>query len=145
MSDIDNVEQLRLWFRTCPIIVKSKKFGVDYLSEKPTEYAIYAVPSGLKYHENILGERVPDDTQTQNFIFATKEPYGSDIQQNLENLKFMQDVLAWILKQNAEQNFPAWEGGSVRSIVPTLTGFPSQVGSNTAKYQIQLTITYRRD
>lgn len=144
MSDVNNAEQLRLWFRECPTISKAKRFGVDYTSEKPTEYAIYSVPSGLKYHENILGERVPNDIQTQNFIFASKEPYGRDVAQNLANLKFYQDTVEWIQLQNAEQNFPLWDGGVIRSIVPTLTAYPSQVGSDAAKYQIQLTITYRR-
>ena len=144
MSDISSIEQLRLWFRECPALLKSKKFGVDYMSDKPTEYALYAVPSGLKYHENILGERIPDDIQTQNFIFATKAPYGEDTQQNILNLTTLQDVLEWIQSQNAEQNFPQWDEGEIRSIVPTLTGHASQVGANVAQYQIQLTITYRR-
>ena len=143
MSDVNNVEQLRLWFRECPAISKQKRFGVDYVSESPTEYAIYAVPSALKYHENILGERMLDDIQTQNFIFASKEPYGQDILQNLQNLKFYQDVLEWIQAQNAAQSFPEWDEGRIRSIVPTLTAHVSQVGSNTAKYQIQLAIQYK--
>ena len=146
MSDtsINNTEQLRAWFRTCPAILKGNRFRVDYVAENPTEYAIYAVPSTLRYHENILGEEVPDDDQTQNFIFASKEPYGSDIQQNLANLGFHQEVVSWILEQNAAKNFPAWDGGHIKSIVPTLTGYPAQVGSDAAKYQIQLKIEYRR-
>ena len=143
MSDVNNVEQLRLWFRECPAISKQKRFGVDYVSESPTEYAIYAVPSALKYHENILGERMLDDIQTQNFIFASKEPYGQDVLQNLQNLKFHQDVVEWIQEQNAAQSFPEWDAGRSRSIVPTLTAHVSQVGSNTAKYQIQLAIQYK--
>lgn len=141
---VNNTEKLRDWFRTCPAILKGNRFRIDYVAEKPTEYAIYAVPSTLKYHENILGEEVPDEIQTQNFIFASKEHYGADIQQNLANLGFHQAIVDWILEQNAERNFPVWDGGRIKSIVPTLTGAPVQVGSNAAKYQIQLKITYRR-
>ncbi len=144
MSDINNTEQLRMWFRECPVILKGNRFRVDYVAESPTEYAVYAVPSTLRYHENILGEEVPDDIQTQNFIFASKEPYGADIKQNLANLGFHQAVVEWILEQNAARNFPTWSGGVIKSIVPTLTGYPAQVGSSAAKYQIQLKITYRR-
>lgn len=141
---VNNTEKLRDWFRTCPAILRGNRFRIDYVAEKPTEYAIYAVPSTLKYHENILGEEIPDDVQTQNFIFASKEPYGADIKQNLANLGFHQAIVDWILEQNAERNFPDWDGGRIKSIVPTLTGAPVQVGSNAAKYQIQLKITYRR-
>ena len=142
---VNNTEAMRDWFRTCPAIQRGNHFRVDYVAEKPTEYAIYAVPSSLRYHENILGEEVLDDIQTQNFIFASKEHYGADIVQNLANLGFHQDVMEWILEQNAARNFPKWEGGRIRSIVPTLTAYPAQVGSSAAKYQIQLRVTYRRD
>lgn len=144
MSDVNNTAQLRNWFRTCPAIISGNRFRVDYVAESPTEYAIYAVPSTLRYHENILGEEVLDDIQTQNFIFASKEHYGADIQQNLANLGFHQSVLEWILEQNEARNFPEWSGGTIKSIVPTLTAYPAQVGSDAAKYQIQLKITYRR-
>lgn len=144
MSDVNNAEALRTWFRTCPAIISSNRFRVDYVAENPTEYAIFAVPSALKYHSNILGEEIPDDIQTQNFIFASKEVYGGDIQQNLANLEFYQDIANWILEQNTDRNFPEWDGGIVKSIIPTLTAYPAQVGSNAAKYQIQLKITYRR-
>lgn len=144
MSDVNNTEALRTWFRTCPKISGNKRFGVDYLAEKPTEYAIYASPSTLRYHENILGEDVLDDIQTQNFIFASKEPFGADAQQNAANLMFYQGIVDWILTQNEARSFPDWSGGRVKSIVPTLTAYPAQVGSNAAKYQIQLRVTYRR-
>lgn len=139
----NNTELLRDWFRTCPLLAPDNRFRVDYVAENPTEYAIYAVPSSLKYTENILGEEVLNPIQTQNFIFASKENYGADIQQNLKNLGFHQDVMNWILEQNNARNFPQWSGGVVKSIVPTLTGYPAQVGSSAAKYQIQLKVTYR--
>ena len=144
MSDVNNTEKLRDWFRACPAIKRGNRFRVDYVAEKPTEYAIYAVPSTLRYTENILGEEILADTQTQNFIFASKEVYGADIEQNIANLKFHQDVTEWIIEQNELRNFPLWNKGHVTSIVPTLTAYPAQVGSSAAKYQIQIRITYRR-
>jgi hypothetical protein len=144
LQDLNNTEQLREWFRTCPALQRGSRFRVDYLAEGPTEYAIYAVPSTLIYHENIWGEEILADIQTQNYIFASKETYGADIQQNLANLGFYDAVIAWILEQNAARNFPEISGGRVKSIVPTLTAYPAQIGSNAAKYQIQLKMTYRR-
>lgn len=140
---INNTESLRNWFRSCPVIAKGNHFGVDYMAENPTEYAIFSVPSVLGYHRNVLGEDILDDIQVQNFIFASKEAYGADAQQNLLNLGFYQSVIDWVLEQNAARSFPAWDGGRIKSIVPTLTGAPVQVGSSIAKYQIQLKVTYR--
>ena len=144
MPDVNNTEKIRDWFRTCPVILDTNRFHVDYLSESPTEYAIYASPSTIKYHENVLGEEIPDDIQTLNFVFASKESYGADVQQNLANMGFYDDVVAWIIERNSARNFPVINGGRVKSIVPTLTAYPAQIGSDSAKYQIQLRMTYKR-
>ncbi len=144
MPEVNNAEQLRTWFRTCPVLAAGVRFGADYVAGKSDEYAIYSVPSALKYHENILGEEVLDDNQTQNFIFVAELPYGADTRQNLANLGFMQAIADWILRQNAQRDFPAWSGGRIKSLLPILTGAPVQVGTDSAKYQIQLKINYRR-
>lgn len=143
--DVNNAEQLRQWFRACPAIVESYRFRMDFLAENPTEYSIYSVPSQLNYRENVLGEEVPEDIQTINYIFASKESYGSDVEQNLANLGFYDEIVLWILEQNAKRNFPQINEGRVKSIVPTLTAYPVEVGSDVARYQIQIRITYRRN
>lgn len=145
MPELNNTEQIRAWFRSCPALKSTNRFRVDYLAENPTEYAIYASPSQISYHENVLGEEVPNDIQSLNFIFASKESYGADVQQNLANMGFYDEVCAWVLEQNERRNFPAIQGGHVKSIVPTLTAFPAEVGSDAAKYQIQIRLTYRRN
>lgn len=142
--ETNNLEALRAWFRTCPMIEKTSYFRADFLGADAVEYAVFSVPSSLSYHENIIGEEVLDDIQTQNFIFASKEHYGADTRQNLDNLGFFQQITTWILAKNGEHDFPDWDGGTVKSIVPTLTAYPSQVGSNVAKYQIQIRVTYKR-
>lgn len=140
-----NAEHLRNWFRGCPALAPGSRFRMDYLAENPTEYALYAVPSQINYRENVLGEEIPLDIQTINYIFASKESYGADVQQNLANLGFYDTVVQWILDQNAQRNFPNFNDGRIKSIVPTLTAYPIQIGSDAAKYQIQLRITYRRN
>nr|WP_325297912.1 hypothetical protein [uncultured Dysosmobacter sp.] len=143
--ELNNAEQLRKWFRSCPAISDANRFRMDYLSESPTEYALYAVPSQLSYHQNVLGEEIPNDIQSVNFIFASKESYGADVEQNLANLGFYDEIVAWVLEQNAKRNFPTINEGKIRSIVPTLTAYPIEIGSSAARYQIQLRITYRRN
>lgn len=144
MAETNNVGNLREWFRTCPAISKKNRFRADYISDTPTEYSLFTSPSTLRSHENILGETVLDDIQVENFILASKEPYGPDVQQNLANLVFFQDVMNWMVEQNNIGNLPNWDGGTVRSVMPTITAYPAQAGTNIAKYQIQIQITYRR-
>lgn len=146
MSELSksNAEYLRQWLRTCPFIPATKKTGIDYLSDTPTEYSVYASPSTLRYRENIWGEEILEDNQEENFIFAAREVYGPEASQNGQNLLFFAQVCAWIIEQNNLRNFPEWNQGTVKSIVPTLTAYPIAIGSNAARYQIQLKVTYRR-
>ena len=144
MSDVNTVENLRAWLRQCPSIAQTHRFGVDYLRSSVGEYALYAVPSTIATHENVLGEEVPNSVQTQNYTFASRNPFGADSVQNLENLAFYQEVIDWIIQQNAVKNFPEIAEGKVRSIVPTLTGFAADAGDDTAMYQIQIKMTYKR-
>lgn len=145
MSETNNAQALRDWFRGCPALATGVRFRQDYLAEGPTEYAIFSVPSTLSTKENILGQTVLMDIQTENFVFASKEPYGADTRQNLENLAFYQAVMEWIVAQNNAGNFPEWSGGIVKSILPSITASPVQVGAAAAKYQIQIKVTYRRN
>lgn len=141
----NNYENLRKWFRGCPALSDSNRFRIDYLSENPTEYALYAVPTAIDYRENVLGEHIPKREQSLNFIFASKEQFGADVQQNLANLGFYDAVVNWIITQNASRNFPTLNEGTVTSIVPTLTQYVAEAGSDNAKYQIQLRLTYKRN
>lgn len=143
MPEVNNAGKLREWLRTCPSIAKSKYFGADYIGDNATEYSVISVPSALRYRENILGNRTLLTSQEQNFIFAAKVPYGSDIQQNLANLGFFQDVANWIADQNKVNNFPEWDGGTITAIECTNTGAPVQTGSDAARYQFQIKVTYK--
>lgn len=144
MPDLNNTEQLRKWFRKCPVLQPENRFRVNYLDDEATEYAIYSTPSTILYRENVLGEEVPRDIQTLNFIFASKEAYGADVEQNLESLGFYQAVTDWILEKNAARDFPEINEGEVKSIVPTLTPYVVNADADVARYQIQIKMVYKR-
>lgn len=144
MPTVNNIEHLRKWFRACPALSRENHFRVDYLAEEATEYALYAVPSTVRFHENVLGEHVPNDIQTLDFIFASKENFGANELQNIANYGFYQDVTDWIINQNSLRDLPEINEGRVLSIVPTLTPYVAIPGTNSAKYQIQIKLTYRR-
>ena len=139
---VNNAASLRAWLRGCPEIERARLFGADYLADEES-YSLDVVPTALRYRENILGEMTLRETQEQNFVFASRDPYGADLQQNLSNLAFFQAVAAWIIAQNNARSFPEWEGGKVTAIVPTLSAYPIVMGSAFARYQIQIKVTYR--
>ena len=142
MPETNNTGALRAWLRGCPAIQRARSFGVDYLAESGS-YSLDATPTALRYRENILGDMVLRERQEQNFVFASREPYGDAFQQNLDNLGVMQDVVAWIIDRNNARDYPDWQGGEVTAIVPTLSAYPISMGSASARYQIQIKVTYR--
>ena len=141
-TTVNNASALRTWLRTCPAIERTRKFGADYLADEES-YSLDVTPTPLRYRENILGVMVLQEKQEQNFVFASRDPYGAEYQQNLDNLAFFQSVSAWIIVQNNARNFPSWNGGTVVAIVPTLNAYPITMGSAYARYQIQIKVTYK--
>lgn len=138
------VDAIRNWFRECPEIQKGNRFGIDYLSADPTEYAIYMSPSSLKSFVDITGEVLVSSMQELTFTFASREKYTPDVLQALANHGFYDSVISWIIAQNKERNFPDIPDGSVISIMPNTTQYLFEAGSNTGRYQITCNLKYRR-
>lgn len=145
MPEINNLGSIRAWLRTCPGIARTVPFGADYLADDPNKYALVSVPSTRDTTENILGELVELPTQTQNFILAYRAPYGDEVEQNLSNLAFFQNVERWIKEQSAAGNMPAWDGGTIKYIVPTISPVIMEMEADTARYQIQIAVTYQTE
>ena len=143
MPDVNNIENLRAWFRSCPALSAQSPFRVDYLSEEPVEYSLFSLPSTIAYHENVLGELIPNEKQKMQFVFASNESWSADIRQNVLNFGFYQDVTRWIMEQNAACIFPRIDNGRVLSIVPTLSQYVAAPGTDSARYQIQIEVTYK--
>ena len=137
------IEAVRAWFRTCPLL-NGERVGVNYIGERATSFAVIASPSSITTHQNVLGEDIPDDEQQLNFSFAATDSYGADIEVNAAVQKLYDDIVQWVLDQNAAHRFPELHVGKCKSVIPTLTAYPSQVGADTAVYRIQLKLIYRR-
>ena len=144
-SNTSAAQALWSWIRRCPQLRQGAKVGVDYLADTATEYAIYAIPSQIRTRENVLGEITPAARQTQSFYIASKEPYGADARQTMQNQEFYEKIVEWIWEQNRRRNLPELPGGKVIAVSPTLTTLIADAGSDVAKYQIQIQLTYRRD
>ena len=144
MPELNTAESLRQWLRKCPAIQNIHRFGVDFLGQDPTQYAIYSVPTQMDYKTDILGGVYLAPVQELNYIFACRQPFSMDILQNLENLGFFDQVMRWIYQQNTAGNFPEISEGRVVSVMPTLSPYVFEAGAKSGRYQIQLKLTYRR-
>lgn len=141
-SITNNLGSVRAWLRACPAFAQDAYFGADFLKDAPELFALVSVPSTLAIRENVLGDTELEPRQVQNFILAYRAPYGAPVQQNLDNLQLFQQVAAWIWQQNAAHSFPAWDGGAITAIVPTITPVIMEAGVATARYHMQIRVNY---
>lgn len=134
------IKALRDYISQCPYLYEfNKGINVDYLDNDSTTYSIEEVPC-----EPIIKRYINGDTKRQyDFIFASRESYGADVFQNIENSGFYEDFSSWIEEESSKGNLPSLEGNreSLEIRVST-TGYAFQTDDNSARYQIQLKLIY---
>ena len=143
MADIDNMASLRQWLRRCPSVAQSDFVGVDFLMDNPDKFALSSAPSVLRQKENIVGRMRLLPVQEQTYYIDYRADFGQQTQQNLDNLALFQAIHRWIYDRNNAQDFPPWDGGTVKSIVPTATPTLMEVAASTARYRMPVRVTYR--
>ncbi|WP_195251859.1 chloramphenicol resistance protein [Romboutsia sp. 1001713B170207_170306_H8] len=136
------IKALRDYMRTCPHLDtfnNAIKVNVNYLESNADTYSIEEVPI-----EPILKKYVNGDSIRQyDFIFTSREPYGVDVLQNIDNSGFYEKFANWIEEQNNNEIFPLLDNGlEVLEIKVTSTGYAFAVTEDTAQFQIQLKLKY---
>ena len=131
---------IRDYMLKCPLLKKGH-LNVDYLGTDATEYSIDALPC-----DPIIKRYVDGSTIRQyQFAFTSINEYGSDYRDNIQNSDFYEELALWIEQQNDKGEFPNISLGNPYQIETTSSGYLFSNESETARYQIQLRILYRRD
>ncbi|MFA6867425.1 MAG: chloramphenicol resistance protein [Clostridia bacterium] len=139
------IESIRNYIRTCPCLQEFEgaagiiKVNVDYLEEKSTVYSIEEVPTDPVIKKYVNG----DSIRQFQFIFASREPYGADVFQNISNSGFYEDFANWIEEQNNDDNLPLLDEGYESQEIKVLSpGYAFQVDVDKARYQVELRLKY---
>ena len=133
---VNNDIHIRDWMSKCPYVSTNTVQRNGQL-----EYGIYPSSTTIRYHENVLGENVPNEIQELDFIFSAKRRYKSN---NASMYGFYHDIIKWIDVQNASMNFPTVNEGRVTSVIPTLTQYVSEPNMGEERCQIQIHVTYKK-
>lgn len=136
------IESLRNYIRQCPYLDmfnNAIRVNVNYLEPSANTYSIEEIPI-----DPILKKYVNGDSIRQYaFIFTSREPYGVDVLQNIDNSGFYEKFADWIESNNNNGIFPILENGlEPLEIKVTSTGYAFAVTESTAEYQIQLRLKY---
>jgi hypothetical protein len=132
------IESIRNYFLTCQLLGDGR-INVDYLGDVPTEYNIDSVPT------NPIVQRFSDGGSKRQFtfVFSSREYWGQDTLQNMENNGFYEELSDWL---ETNGTLPIMEDGKKAEKVECLTyGYLMGNSADNAQYQIQLRLIYIQD
>ena len=128
------------YFRACPLIDRKNRLNFNSLGAKPTEYSI-----DDEGPENPVIKTYVDggSLRFRTFSLATRAVYGEDERVNISNSGTYEQLRAWVEEQNRLRRFPQMDEGQMPHRLEALTdGYLYTTDTNTARYQIQLRLTY---
>ncbi|MEF9991332.1 MAG: chloramphenicol resistance protein [Peptostreptococcaceae bacterium] len=136
------IESIRSFIKKCPFLEEfdgAARIGVDFLDSEVTTYSIEKVPCNPIIKKYVDGS----SKRQEQFIFASRESYGQDIFNNLDNINFYENFAKWIEQNNDEGKLPILDGGKeTLSIEVTSNGYAFQTDIDKAQYQIQMRLIY---
>jgi hypothetical protein len=135
------IESIREWLKEYNGL--TGRLDVDFLGEDADTYSIDTIPS-----EEII-KRYKNGGCVKQFQFAvsSRRFYDQNIAQNVENLKFFEDLTAWVEAQARARKLPDMgEGKTAQKIIVTSTAYPFIVSEDgKARYQLQMRLEYYKE
>lgn len=132
------IEKIRQYLIENNIIDENCRINVDFLGEEPTEFSI--VPIAV---DPILKKYIDGSSLRQyQFQLISCNYYGADVMQNIANSTFYENLYNLIEENNDDGILPKIKG--IESIECLNNGAILDVTTNTARYSIQMKITYEK-
>lgn len=134
------VESIRDYIKECPYLSDfNKGINVNYLGSEDASYCIEEIPGKPIIKKYIDGSSV----RRFQFVFASKEAYGQDVLQNIDNSCFYENFAKWLEEETKKNNLPRLEvGKQSQSIKANTTGYLFNAEMDRASYQIQCELIY---
>jgi len=138
------MEGIRDFVKECPHLqtyleALKRDVNVEHLEEDDKSYSIESEPIKPVVKRYLDGSAVKQFA----FVFASREAYGREVLENLENCGFYEDFADWIEECDANKKYPdIGEGREVTKLAVTTTPYVFDTSMTTAKYQIQVLMRY---
>lgn len=138
------IASIRDFIKKCPYLEDylnsmKPKVNVDFLDSDVISYSIERVPTNPVIQEYVDGSKKKQEL----FIFTSRESYGEDVFNNLENINFYENFANWISEKNNKNEFPILDkNNEVLKIEVVTNGYAFATDVDKAQYQIQLKLVY---
>lgn len=136
------IDKIRDFISKCPLLDEFAKLNIDFLGPNATEYTIDSIPT-----DSILKEYVDGGKLKQYvFVFGSREFYGPDVLQNIENSGFYEKFSEWLDAKTELGELPLLEGNKESDSIEAMSsGYLFGSTEDTARYQIQCRLIYYED
>lgn len=136
------IEYLRDFISGCPLLKNGVLLNVDRLGATEIEYTVDS-----EITSPVLRNYTDGSSLRQfDFVFASREKYGADTLQNIENSGFYEDFANWIEIQSNTEQLPELDKYRIPQYIEVLSrDYIFDSDDSTARYQIQLRFVYYQD
>ena len=133
------IEKIREYFIENNIIDNKSRINVDFLGEKAEEFAIIPMPVNPILEQYVNGSSL----RQFQFQLISCNHYGANVMQNMANSTFYEKLYDLIESNNKKRIYPQIDG--IESIECLNNGAIVDATTNTARYSIQMRITYYKE
>lgn len=137
------IKYIRDFIKTCPHLDEFHQgIGIDYLREDATAYMIESVPVDPIVKKFMDGGSVRQFA----FNFSSREVYGSDVLENIENIGFFEHFSEWLEEQTDSRVLPELDARRMPlSVQATTPGYLYNNELDKAQYVIQCNFKYKQE
>lgn len=133
------IAAIRDFIKDCPYLDEFYRgVNINYLDEH-SSYSIEETPTEPMVKKYVDGSSI----RKLDFIFTSRESYGADVLQNIENSGFYEKFSEWIESNAIKGKLPILENGKESRNLQVLTsGYALATDVDKAQYAIQLRLLY---
>lgn len=134
------IDSVRRFFAECPLL-EDGCINVNYLGAKKADYSIESVPSEPVVRRYVDG----GELRQYVFVFASREYYDEDMEDNSRAAGFYEELAAWIEDSGKNGRLPVLTGGKALAMEVMSGGYVLSEKAGTARYQMQLRLIYKKE
>lgn len=139
MEEKAMIDEVRDYFAKCPYLKEYAELNIEYLVDKTKAGSINENAG----YNPILNQFLYGSERQFLFTFDSKLIWNEDIQNNIDNSKFFENVRNWLETNNKNKIFPNIKG--IYEIGATTNGYIFATNANEAIYRIQCYLNYFKE
>lgn len=135
------LEALNAWLLTCPLL-EGQRLNTNYLGPEPVEFSLVESPVAPIVEQYLDGS----STRQKAVAITAVQDYSPDLLMQLAASGFWAELSAWIDEQNDLDNLPELGADKTAcSVEITASHYIFQTGPQSARYQMQILLTYDQE